>query len=140
MSELTAKQARFIDEYLVDGNGTRAAVAAGYGRAGARVTACRTLANPNVRALIEERQAEDARRLQIEREGLIAALLEAFNIARANQEPAAMVSACRELGRMLGMYPSEHRQVKEAAERSVASQSRWEGMSDVELMAEIAGG
>jgi hypothetical protein len=38
---LTAKQQRFIAEYLVDGNGARAAIAAGYGRAGARVRAHR---------------------------------------------------------------------------------------------------
>lgn len=50
---LTAKQARFIDEYLVDGNGTAAAVRAGYGRAGARVAAHRALRNDNVSAPIE---------------------------------------------------------------------------------------
>ena len=31
---LSAKQSKFVSEYLVDGNGTRSAVAAGYGRTG----------------------------------------------------------------------------------------------------------
>jgi len=29
-AQLTARQARFVDEFLVDGNGTQAAVRAGY--------------------------------------------------------------------------------------------------------------
>jgi len=43
---LNAKQAKFIQEHLVDGNGTHAAIAAGCGRAGAHVTATRLLKNP----------------------------------------------------------------------------------------------
>jgi phage terminase small subunit len=36
---LTQKQQRFVAEYMVDGNGSRAAIAAGYGHAGARIRA-----------------------------------------------------------------------------------------------------
>jgi phage terminase small subunit len=35
-AKLTAKQARFVAEYLVDGNGAGAAVRAGYGAGGAK--------------------------------------------------------------------------------------------------------
>lgn len=42
---MTPRQARFVDEYLVDANGTQAAIRAGYGAAGARVAAHRLLTN-----------------------------------------------------------------------------------------------
>jgi phage terminase small subunit len=60
---LTPKQAKFVAEYLVDGNGSAAAVRAGYGAIGAKVTACRLLTNPNLRARLEARQSADATRL-----------------------------------------------------------------------------
>ena len=102
---LTPKQARFVHEYLVDGNGARAAIAAGYGLAGARVRAHRlTKDNVAVRAEIRARQGAETQRLQIQRRDVLAGLLEAFKIAKETREPATMVSACRELGRMLGFY------------------------------------
>lgn len=49
---LTAKQERFVAEYLVDGNATRAAIAAGYSeRTGARIGS-ELLTKPDVRAAI----------------------------------------------------------------------------------------
>ncbi len=96
-SPLTAKQAKFVNEYLLDLNGSRAAVAAGYGVAGARVTACRTLANPNVRAVIEARQAWDRQRLEISRQDANRGLLEAVDVAREQANPAAMIAGWKTL-------------------------------------------
>jgi hypothetical protein len=138
MSALSFKQARFVDEYLVDGNGSRAALAAGYGKAGARVAACRVLANANARAAIEARQAADGERLQIDREHVIAGLVAAFELAKQNREPIGMVSACRELGRLLGLYPSGRRTVEVTASATAADKGRWEAMTDAELMAVMA--
>jgi len=55
---LTARQARFVTEYYPSGNGTRAAIAAGYAAGSADVTACRLLGNERVSAALAERQAE----------------------------------------------------------------------------------
>lgn len=106
MSTLSAKQARFIAEYMVDANGARAARAAGYGEAGARVAAHRLLTNANVRAALDARQGCDATRLGTRRQDVISGLLEAFQVAREQGEAAAMVSASRELGKLLGLYPA----------------------------------
>ena len=57
---MTAKQARFVDEYLVDANGTQAAIRAGYGAAGARVAAHRLLTNVAISSAIEVRGQQDA--------------------------------------------------------------------------------
>jgi len=57
---LTPKQARFVDEYLVDLNGKQAAIRAGYASGSAEVTASKLLRNAKVKALVqvelEERQ------------------------------------------------------------------------------------
>lgn len=138
MLNLTAKQQRFVAEYLVDGNGARAAVAAGYGRAGAKVTAHRlTHANPAVQAEIRARQALDSQRLQIGRQDVIQGLLEAIAEARAQGNAAALISGWTQVGRMLGFFePQRHRLELSAA--AALEQGRYEHMSDAELMALLA--
>src|SRR4051794_28830268 len=46
--KLTARQTRFVQEYLVDLNGTQAAIRAGYSRGSAAVEASRLLRNAKV--------------------------------------------------------------------------------------------
>ena len=101
---MTPRQARFIDEYLVDANATQAAIRAGSAPAGAHVWASRTLRNPKVSMVLKKRQEADSERLRVSREQVISMLLASFELAKERGEPAAMVSASRELGRMLGYY------------------------------------
>lgn len=54
---LTPRQERFCEEYVVDLNGTQAAIRAGYAESGARSEASRMLTNPNVRDYIAELQS-----------------------------------------------------------------------------------
>lgn len=61
-SRLTGKRARFVEEYLVDLNGTRAAIAAGYSRRSARAIACELLTKPDVRAVVDAERAARAAR------------------------------------------------------------------------------
>lgn len=65
-----ARTRRFINEYLVDFNGARAAVRAGIPSAGARVQACLLLKRKDVQAAIEEGLAEHRRRCTIDRQRL----------------------------------------------------------------------
>lgn len=53
--ELTVKQRRFVEEYCIDWNGTRAAIAAGYSEDTAAVIASENLIKPNIRKAIDER-------------------------------------------------------------------------------------
>lgn len=138
MTTLSPKQQRFVEEYLVDCNGARAALAAGYGPAGARVAAHRLLTNANVRAAIEAWQGVDATRLGIERQDVISGLLEAFQMAKDGGNPAAMVAASRELGRLLGFYAPERRAI-EVSPAGPRPRQRWEAMTD-EQLAQIASG
>lgn len=58
--KLTQKQKRFVDEYLVSGNATQAALKAGYSKKAAKQIGTENLAKPSIRAYIEERSAEIA--------------------------------------------------------------------------------
>lgn len=62
---LTAKQQRFVDEYLVDLNATQAAIRAGYSAATARSIAAENLTKPNIAAAVSAAQAERAKRTGI---------------------------------------------------------------------------
>lgn len=62
---LTAKQARFVDEYLIDLNATQAAIRAGYSAGSAEVEGSRLLRNAKVAAEVSSRQAERAKRTEI---------------------------------------------------------------------------
>jgi len=136
---LTQKQARFVAEYLVDGNGTRAAVAAGYGVAGAHASASRTLRIVKVQEALQARQRADATRLSISRDDVLVGLLAAFELARQQGVPATMVSAARELGRLLGYYAPETRRV-EITDDGNDTMRRMEAMSDAQLVALIGRG
>lgn len=56
--ELTQKQKRFCDEYLIDLNATQAAIRAGYSEKNARNIASENLAKPNISQYIKKRLDE----------------------------------------------------------------------------------
>ncbi len=133
-SAMTPRQARFVDEYLIDGNGTQAATRAGYGAAGARVAAHRLLTNVAISSAIEARQRADASRLAVDRERVLAGLLEAVQMARGQRNPAGMVAGLREIGKLMGFYAPER--VKMALGPPAEQEMRrLEGLSDAELVA-----
>lgn len=63
--KLTAKQAAFVKEYLVDLNATQAAIRAGYSAKTAAVLAHETLRNPNVAAAIQAAMDDRSKRTDI---------------------------------------------------------------------------
>lgn len=57
-NNLTDKQVKFCEEYLLDLNGTQAAIRAGYSRNTAKEIASENLTKPNIQEYITERQRE----------------------------------------------------------------------------------
>lgn len=55
---LTVRQARFVEEYLVDGNGTQAAIRAGYSEKSASQLGTKALRMPHVQTALEMRRVE----------------------------------------------------------------------------------
>ena len=71
MAKLTAKQERFVEEYLVDLNATQAAIRAGYSSKTANEQGSQLLANLSIRARIDEAMAELSRRTGVNQERVI---------------------------------------------------------------------
>lgn len=65
MARLTAKQKRFIEEYLIDLNATQAAIRVGYSPESAKEIGCENLTKPNIKAAIDKAMAERSRRTGI---------------------------------------------------------------------------
>lgn len=78
---LTARQQRFVDEYMVDLNATQAAIRAGYSERSAQVIGAENLTKPIVAAEIQARRAAMSEKLEITREWV---LQELAAIAKAN--------------------------------------------------------
>jgi phage terminase small subunit len=57
-TNMTAKQMRFCDEYLIDLNATQAAIRAGYSKKTATVIGAENLTKPYIREYIDKRLAE----------------------------------------------------------------------------------
>jgi len=69
--KLTVKQRKFVDEYLQSGNGTQAAIKAGYAEKGARVAANRLLTNDNIKPIIQKRQKKAADKADVSLEWVL---------------------------------------------------------------------
>lgn len=136
---LTAKQSRFIDEYMVDLNGAAAAVRSGYSAKTSRAIAAENLTKPDIQAELQRRGAALARELEITREGVVNNLMAVFELARELKNPEAMISAMSTVAKILGYYSPAVRRV----ELNVEGQNRLnhlERLSDAELLTIMGGG
>ncbi|HVA57287.1 MAG TPA: terminase small subunit [Gemmatimonadaceae bacterium] len=93
---LTAKQGRFVDEYLIDLNATQAAIRAGYSERTARFIGAENLTKPNIAAAIAARTAEVCERLGLTKEWVLTRLKE--NVERAMQAEPVKDSKGKETG------------------------------------------
>jgi phage terminase small subunit len=86
MKKLTARQRRFVEEYLVDLNGTQAAIRAGYSTKSAKQQSDQNLARENIKAAIDKAMAERSKRTGINADRII---MELAKIALANASDLA---------------------------------------------------
>ena len=94
---------------------------------------------PNVQALMRQEQALYAEAAQIDRKKVIDMQLEAYELARTMAEPATMVSAAREIGKICGLYEPQKVQINVSG--SVQHEiHRFEAMSDAELLEVLSQG
>lgn len=71
---LSAKQARFVEEYLLDLNATQAAIRAGYSAKTAASVGFENLRKPNIAAAIAAAQAARSKRTEITQDRVLAEL------------------------------------------------------------------
>lgn len=71
MGKLTPKQLKFCYEYLIDLNGTQAAIRAGYARHTANRTAHKLMLKADIKAKIEALKQEQIKRAEISQDNVI---------------------------------------------------------------------
>lgn len=100
--ELTPKQRRFVEEYLIDLNATQAAIRAGYSAKTAEVQGCRLLRNAQVRALVEAGQVKARERCEVTRDTIAKQLDEDRQLAHDVEQAGAAVSATVAKAKLFG--------------------------------------
>ena len=104
MANLTPKQQRFVEEYLIDLNATQAAIRAGYSEKTAQEIGSENLSKPMVAKAIAEAQEKLSNKAQVTVEMVVQGLLnEAKDISEGSTQ-SARVSAWAHLGKHLGMF------------------------------------
>ena len=101
---MTERQRRFVAEYLKDGNGTQAAIRAGFSENGAAVQATRLLKNAKVCAAIEAERAPVLERAKLTLEGHLGMLADIRDAAMVAGHYGAAKSAEEARGRVSGFY------------------------------------
>jgi len=108
---LTAKQQRFVDEYLIDLNATQAAIRAGYSEKTARQVASENLSKPDVAEAIAEAQKRRSERTEITQDRVLAELgkIAFADIRQAVRWGKSPIDATSENADKngLGIYPVE---------------------------------
>lgn len=104
MATFTPRQTRFIEEYLVDGNATQAAIRAGYSRRSAAAQGHENLRKPEVWAEIERRRTALAARTEITAEWVLQRLAIEATREGEGASHGSRVTALTTLARTLGMF------------------------------------
>lgn len=104
---MLAKHKRFVQEYLIDLNATKAAERAGYSPKSAHVTACRLLKDAKVAAAIEQATAKRVERTQITQDYVLSTIQDTVERCRMGGdgfEPPSVLKGCELLGKHLKMF------------------------------------
>jgi len=104
MQELTTKNKRFIEEYVIDFNATKAAINAGYSEKTARSIGCELLTKPDIRRAIKQLLEELSADAYVSREVILTGLLKEAMGTGENSTPASRVNAWSQLGKLSGLY------------------------------------
>lgn len=106
---LTAKQQRFVQEYLKDQNATQAAIRAGYSEATAKQQGSRLLTNVDVAAAVSAAQTKVAKRAAVTVHSLAAELEQARALALIEKQSSAAVAATMGKAKLFGLAIERHR-------------------------------
>ena len=104
MANLTPKQQRFVEEYLIDLNATQAAIRSGYSERTANEQGSRLLANVSISEAIAEAQEKLSNKAQVTVEMVVQGLLSEAKDLSEGSTQSARVSAWAHLGKHLGMF------------------------------------
>lgn len=115
MAEMTAKQKRFCDEYLIDLNATQAAIRAGYSEKSAYSIGEENLKKPEIKKYIEERMAEKEKKLIASQDEVLKYLTSVLR--GESQSEVVVVEGCgmgESIARRIDKAPDEKEKLKAA--------------------------
>jgi len=101
---LTPRQRRFVEEYLIDLNATRAAVRAGYSEKTANEQGSRLLANVKVAGAVRVGRDRQQQRTEITADWVLLRLRDEAERTGEGASHSARVRALELLGRHLGLF------------------------------------
>ena len=104
MANLTPKQQRFVEEYLIDLNATQAAIRAGYSEKTAKEIGSENLTKPNIAKAIQEAQESLSNKTQLTVDIVVHGLLKEAQDYAEGSTQSARVAAWAHLGKHLGMF------------------------------------
>lgn len=104
MANLTPKQQRFVEEYLIDLNATQAAIRAGYSEKTAYSVGHENLKKPEIQKAIQEAQENLSNKTQLTVDMVVNGLLKEAQDYAEGSTQSARVSAWAHLGKHLGMF------------------------------------
>ena len=104
MANLTPKQQRFVEEYLIDLNATQAAIRAGYSEKTAKSIGQENLTKPDIAKAIQEAQESLSNKTQLTVDMVVQGLLKEAQDYAEGSTQSARVSAWAHLGKHLGMF------------------------------------
>lgn len=104
MANLTPKQQRFVEEYLIDLNATQAAIRAGYSEKTAYSVGHENLKKPEIQKAIEEAKNQVSKRTELTVDMVVNGLLKEAQDYAEGSTQSARVSAWAHLGKHLGMF------------------------------------
>jgi len=138
---LTERQRLFCELYVGPGRHCAALAArlAGYAPGCSHVTGCQLLKKPKIAATVRGLEAVLARQIGVSRQGVIAQLVGAAELARELKEPAAMISALKNVGQICGYYRQEGGKPTAGGHDS-RELDRLHAMSDADLMKMVQAG
>ena len=104
MHYLKKKEERFCQEYVIDYNGTQAAIRAGYKESDAANRATRLLRKAEVSARVHELEKEIAERLGLSQDYVVIQLVQRYEECREQKDAKNALKALELIGKHLGMF------------------------------------
>lgn len=141
---LSPRQNRFVQAYCGHLNASRAAREAGYAATSGAdaVTGHRLLRNAKARRAIEALQQAKAVELELDRNAIIQAILQAIQTAQEQGVPATMIRGWVEIAKITGLDKPETPEQRRNVPLSAGAErvrNRFEAMSTEELLEILAG-
>ena len=142
--KLTPKQALFIAEYRVDGNATRAAIAAGYAAASAEVTGSKLLKNRTIALAIQQQRARRILKLEeyaelIDQQLANASVLDVGRLYDADGKPIPIHLLDEDVRRVINAVDDVEEETQEGKKRRVQRVKLMDKLRSMELLGKRAG-